>query len=303
MIFISIASYCDDRLRYTMADALVKAKYKSDINFGIVEQAPLIKRINLRSNKARYVGIDPFESRGACWARSICMSLYQGEEFFLQIDSHMLFDQDWDEKLINTLQACPSPKPIISSYPNAFEIIDGKPVRKPAAHRAICHIVKGDFPEDSLVLSFEGRPVDSDLVPGFTVGAGCIFTHGQFIQEVPYDPWLYFHGEEQALAARAYTFGWDIFHTPLPIYHLYDTDPDNCYRPKHWSEQDDKLRKQRWWELDKAAKERISKLFSGQSLGIYGLGPVRTLKQYEDFSGIDYTNRVIHERAKADRTQ
>lgn len=284
-----------------MVDTLVKAKYPNDIRFGIVDQSPPEHRLSLDSSLARYIWIDAVQSRGACWARSICQSLYQNEEFYLQIDSHMLFEQDWDTTLISRLQSCPSPKPIISSYPNAFEMIDNKPVKKPATDRAICHVVREDFKPDHLVLSFLGNPAPTDLAPGFSLGAGCVFTHGHFIYEVPYDPWLYFHGEEQTLAARAYTFGWDIFHVPLPLYHLYDTDPDNCYRPKHWSEQADKLRKQRWWDMDKAAKERINKLFTLQPLGIYGLGPVRSLADYQTFSGIDYTNRIIHERAKQPR--
>lgn len=301
MIFVSIASYCDPLLQQTITDALAKATDKNGINFGIVEQAPADQRLNLRGIKSRYVGIDPYEARGACWARSICMSLYQGEDYFLQIDSHMLFEDNWDELLIHRLNSCPSPKPIISSYPNAFEMIDGEPKPKPSTDRAICHIVNGDFPADHFVLSFIGQPAATDMAPGFSVGAGCIFTKGQFVYEVPYDPWLYFHGEEQSIAARAFTFGWDIFHVPLPLYHLYDTEPGNCYRPKHWSEQDDQVRKQRWWEFDNAAKARINKLFSLHPLGIYGLGPVRSLRDYESFSGIDYTNRTIHEQARKPR--
>lgn len=297
MIFVSIASYCDEVLKHTILDSLVKAKYRNDIRYGIVEQAPAKDRLNLRASNTRYVGIDPYESRGACWARAICMSMYEGEEFFLQIDSHMLFEQNWDAKMIATLQSCPSPKPILSSYPNSFKFVDGIPTAEAINNESICHVVKGDMAANYMI-SIQGHAIAAPMVPGFLIAGGCLFTHGIFTQQVPYDPFLYFQGEEQSLAARAYTFGWDIFHAPMPIFHLYDTDPDNCYRPKHWSDEEDEARKKRWWDLDKISKDRIAKLFTGQSLGVYGLGPVRTLRQYEDFSGLDYTNKIVTDKAR-----
>lgn len=300
-IFVSVASYCDSMLQLTLDDALAKANNPDRITFGVVEQAPPDKRVNLRDSRHRYVGIDPYESRGVCWARAICMSLYQNEDYFLQIDSHMLFDRGWDDVLISALHSCPSNKALISSYPNPFEVIDGVPTVKPHANQAIVHIVSGNFLPNDFALQFVGMGVDKDCVLGFALGAGCIFVSGAFVGEVPYDPWLYFHGEEQSLAVRAFTFGWDIFHVKLPLYHLYDTDPDTCPRPKHWSEKEDTVRKQRWWELDKISKHRLELLFTEKSLGIYGLGPVRTLQQYQDFSGIDYANKVIHDKAKQPR--
>ena len=90
------------------------------------------------------------------------------------------------------------------------------------------------FEPDHPVLGFEAHPVDRDEpVPGFHVGAGCLFAPGQFVQAFPYDPYFYFHGEEQALAARIFTHGWDIFHVPgQPVYHLYNT-PNSVHRRGH----------------------------------------------------------------------
>lgn len=300
MIFISIASYYDGLLRHTVLDAIARAKYKNDLVFGIVEQTPFPYRLNPNSEKIRYVGIEPHEARGACWARSLCMSLYEGEKFFFQIDSHMAFDDGWDEDLIHKLEKCPSSKPIITNYPHEFDVVDKEVIKKPYTKGALCTVACGDFEDDkeNYTIPFIGAATDEMLVPGCMIAGGCLFTFGSFIDEVPYDPFFYFIGEEQSLSIRAYTHGWDIFHVPTSIYHLYATENTPSYRPKHWDEHQDKIRKQRWWERDKHSKERLKKLVTNQHLGAYGLGQARTLRQFEEFSGVDYTNRIVHEKAK-----
>lgn len=107
-------------------------------------------------------------------------------------------------------------------------------VHKPTTTQALVHVLKpgATFEADHRVLPFEAHPHAGDaaadaVVPGFHLAAGCLFAPGRLVQALPYDPHFYFHGEEQALAVRLFTHGWDIFHTPrLPGYHLYNT-PDS----------------------------------------------------------------------------
>ncbi len=57
------------------------------------------------------------------------------------------------------------------------------------------------------------------------VSAHFLFTLGAFVNDVPYDPELYFHGEEIMLAIRAFTHGYDLFHPPEHIlWHEYTRD-------------------------------------------------------------------------------
>ncbi len=60
-IFISIASYCDELLFFTINSCIEKAKEPQNIVFAIVDQ---------------------------------------NEEYLLQIDSHTLFEENWNESLI-----------------------------------------------------------------------------------------------------------------------------------------------------------------------------------------------------------
>lgn len=309
-IFISIASYCDPLLLTTIEEALKQAKFPENLRFGVVEQNYLEDRISLQGEvlqkQVRYLGINPAESRGACWARAIAMTLYEGEEWFLQIDSHMRFDAEWDDIFLSAAKECAQKNPnfLISSYPLAFKYEDGKPIIPKASEGPIGHVLKPttEFKEEDLILRFVGlhqTKKTTEIIQGFHLGAGCIFAPGKIVYDLPYDPFLYFWGEEQTLAVRAFTRGWDIFHiSKLPVYHLYDWEgaPE---RVKHWDVEEDKIRAQRWWGLDKRAKRRASDLLSGvNDLGVYGLGSVRTLDDYAIFSGIDYRTRTFTERAK-----
>lgn len=51
------------------------------------------------------------ESSGGPWARNLAQSLWRGEPYTLQVDSHMKFEPEWDWKLIEMLEALPSDKP------------------------------------------------------------------------------------------------------------------------------------------------------------------------------------------------
>jgi hypothetical protein len=142
------------------------------------------------------------------------------------------------------------------------------------------------------------------VLPAFHVGAGCLFAPGRITHAFPYDPWLYFHGEEQALALRLYTHGWDLFHMPaLPVHHLYNDAASGApARPLHWDAQHEAGRDMDWWSLEQRARARLEALVQGADLGAYGLGRERSLADFAAFSGIDYAARTLSPRAYQPRT-
>ena len=52
----------------------------------------------------RCIKFDAAESRGACWARREAQGVYGGEDFLLQIDSHMRAVEHWDDLLADDLE-------------------------------------------------------------------------------------------------------------------------------------------------------------------------------------------------------
>lgn len=301
-IFVSIASFCDPLLEFTVRSALTQASRPERVRIAIVDQQQLHLRMPVPEHWAaqvQVIHIDPLEARGPCWARALAMSLYQGERWFLQIDSHTWFEPGWDERLVRWGEACAALNPycLLTAYPNPFRMVDGQPRAELISSQVLAHVVKTGEQFDAAhpVLMFEGVPVHSDQpIYGLHVAAGCLFAPGAVVSALPYDPFLYFHGEEQSFALRAWTRGWDIFHIPgVPLYHHY-VPASGSGRPMHWSPEFDAQRTLRSTVLSERANSRLrALLWDGADLGVYGLGTARSLAEYAAFSGIDYAQRVI----------
>ena len=313
-IFISIASYQDPLLISTIFSAYENAENKSDLMFSICDQSdsPIkVKEISF-SNQIQYDHVDPLFSKGPCWARHRAQSFFNEEDYFLQIDSHTQFAPRWDSIFIQQLEKISGnqkndgyfKKPIITSYPRSFKVLD--------FDKGLFELNTGDkhtqvitYRKDSLFLkgSFSrqiGIPTKhDDITHAILMAAGCIFTRGSFIKEIPYDPNYYFYGEELSMALRAFTHGYSFFHIPdVPLFHLY-TDTNDIPRKLHWDPEDDKKRAVKWTELDKKSLNRLDDLFAGKVQEPMSLGYERSLEDYALISGIDLKNNVVLDLNKA----
>jgi len=294
-------------LFFTLQTAISKAQQPELLHFGVVDQNIQDQREAIRAlpfgAQVRYLHIHAQDTLGVSWARNVAFSLYDDEEYLLQIDSHTYFEENWDSNLRaqHTQLLSRSAKPIISTYPYRFDMVDGIPKYTPSEGKTA--LVLRPLPEsrltqDDVVLRFIGKHMFTDkAVPGCHVSAGFIFCAGSFVEEVPYDPYLYFHGEEQSLAVRAYTRGWDIFHpTWVPLYHLYK-EANMPHETHHWYGEVDAQRAFNSAYLTQRAKLRLNRLLCGDGLpGAYGLGQVRSLDEFIAFSGIDYKQKAITDR-------
>ena len=300
-IFINIASYRDPLLANTINDAYNNARYNAALVFGVVEQALPDEALKLDSFKFRrqikYLRVDPEYARGACWPRNVAQSYWSGEDYYLQIDSHTLFEKGWDESLINQYNELRQyhNKPVISSYAHIFSAHnnDISNLQKTKLSGLLTLVVdpKG-FSADKTDYFVQPKAHIVDrpkFTHGFLVSGHFLFTNGNICQDVPYDPYMYFSGEEPSYALRLWTSGYNIFHTlDLPLYTYYG----NSYRPVSWGDKEE-LRSIKWWEYDKRSKERLLKVVTGVDTSIYCLGTERTLDQYKNWSGIDYVTRTL----------
>ncbi|GIS26844.1 MAG: hypothetical protein CM15mP127_12170 [Gammaproteobacteria bacterium] len=94
-IFISIASYQDPLLESTVFSAIHNADNPNNLVFGICDQSSNIKDLsayNAQSEISMSTLILYFR-RDHVGLRKSHQSLFQDEEFYLQIDSHTQFDK------------------------------------------------------------------------------------------------------------------------------------------------------------------------------------------------------------------
>ena len=290
LIFVSIAAYRDPQLVPTIVDCISKASSAQRLRFGICwqrgpEEAPLPFLQDLRF---RVLEVKWEQSRGACWARAEIMKLWQGEEWFLQVDSHCRFASGWDAMLLQAITETGSDKPILSTYATPFtpgenEVLGGGPLQiafQAFTPDGIPQLKPADFPNSRSA----GRPMR-----GRFVSAGFLFTAGHFVEEVPYDPELYFMGEETAMTVRAFTHGYDFFHPQQTIvWHDYlRTDAK-----KHWGDHTEASSvSPSWSELDEKSRSKVHCLLRGEPVDSFGLGHARTIEQYEAYAGLSFEHR------------
>ena len=290
-IFVSIASYRDTDLQNTLDSLFANAAHPDRVFVGIFLQIAdeldnttcLVKpRPNVRIDT-----VDARAARGPGWARSKVQAMWKGEDFFFQVDSHMRFAKNWDELLCEMWAKCPGDKAVLSTYPLPFTPPNDLSADKYVTIKPKGFDVDGVFLQNSgmVPLTFQG------LARNYFISAGMLFGPSSMIKEVPVDPYIFFTGEEITTALRLWTHGYDIYVPNKAIaYHNYAPAPE---RPRIW--QDPTIT----YQYKKSSRERVLWLCGvreaapiGNEIAKYSLGTTRTLKEYEELSGVDFTNQL-----------
>jgi glycosyltransferase involved in cell wall biosynthesis len=297
-IFIQIASYRDPQLVPTIKDCIEKAKNPKNLVFSIAWQhstEDAWDNLDEFKDDKRFkiIDIDYKDAKGACWARNQLQQQYNDEEYTLQLDSHHRFLENWDAELITMYKGLVEKgheKPLLTSYISSFD-----PDNDPAARVQVPWKMNFDrfIPEGAvffLPAGIDNYKELSEPIPARFYSAHFAFASGSFVKEVPHDPEYYFHGEEISIAVRAYTWGYDLFHPHKTlIWHEYTRKN----RTKQWD--DDRT----WVDKNNACHKRNRKLFEMDGevkdidFGPYDFGTVRTLEDYERYSGLSFKKRAV----------
>ena len=293
-IFISIASYRDPELQWTIKSAIENANNPDNLYFGVVHQGVDSELFDIQGIKnISLTKMHPKEARGAGYARAKAMELYSGQEYFLQVDSHTRFVPGWDLTSIDQLNRAKNisghSKVILSYFPAPFEpernggmfLIKNNPKIKDYPTRQKISLNKRKqwtaerFEFDS---KLKENPELSETVLG-----GFMFSDASIIEEVPYDPEISFFGEEICFAMRSWTRGWDIYSPSKNIvYHFYSRGGYS----KIWKDRN--LRGISWKELEEISYAKQKRILCGEETGIFGAGSVRSLEEYEMFTSTNF---------------
>lgn len=297
-IFVNIASYRDTECQWTVRDLFEKASNPDRVFVGLCWQFVPGEdddcfEIETRPEQVRRIDFHAKESRGVCWARNKVQGLWEGEEFTLQIDSHMRFVEGWDDILLEMYKDCPTEKAVLTTYPIPYV-----PPNELSAPAIVTIMPKYFDKHGILMFRSEAKGIKQapeKPTPTSYIAAGFLFGPGQTIADAPYDPHIYFQGEEITLACRLWTHGWDLF-TPNKhiIYHDYTNRPN---RIRHWKDDLD------WGKLNQRSMKRVRHILDMQTstdkhvledIEQYGLGTARSLLEYEAFSHLDFKKRMIN---------
>jgi hypothetical protein len=280
-IFISIASYWDSQLHETIESALKHAANPGRICIGVnlQDRQQYYEDLLSRSYPNTKILFTPHEqSRSIVSARRALIDvLYGGEDYFLQIDSHTRFKDNWDNILINQLQSIPEDKVIISTYPNEFTYPDPNmdylklPYNAPLVFDTFLN-------DDSRDNRFKPKNLaalkDYDVVDNKRIAAGFLFTDARWIQEVPLPAkGIIFNGEEEYMTYLSYLKGWNIkLPSEAVVWHNYD-----------WKDRDGKPYRLLNGNLGKGVEDRSVDIINDV---LFHQKYVRSLEELENYLGV-----------------
>ena len=313
-IFVSIASYRDSVCSTTVESLYSMADSPQNVYVGLCQQNNGKEDqdcVNYNSNiiskyikNIRTIRIPYFEAKGPTWARYLCSTLWDGEQYYFQIDSHTKFVKGWDTKCINMINMIKdsnlSKKPVLSHYPKEYEAYTDGELSDDEKYN-VPRMCKSFFNKRDM-LSFMGSQVmNSNKIPYNTpyLASGMFFCEAYFLDELPYDPNLdyLFVGEEILHSIRFYTNGWDIY-TPYEniIFHEYERKD----KPKIWTDNPyysdlPAFNKVKYYigMIQEKEKNNIDKHIIN-NIDKYGLGKVRNIQDYFKFAGIDIANKKVY---------
>jgi hypothetical protein len=228
------------------------------------------------------------DSQGCCWARYQIGTCYRGEDYHLQIDSHTQFRPYWDRLVIADLNMV-GPKSVITGHLPYYQFAErGTAPPRDAFRHDGCRFSPRLKPWGFRLHAREGLPcidpmdieeeLDESVPPVETLyySGHFAFSPGQFVVDVPYDPDLFFFGEEITMAVRAYCAGYNLYQprkwlgSSLLARHSHLED-DAPARLLYWSPEEDSQREIGWWQRDIMSKIKAQAVVNGKWWGKYGI--------------------------------
>ena len=257
-IFVNLASYRDALCSTTISEIFTKADRPERVTVALCQQnlptdADCVADTFPWKDNIKVIKVHALDAKGVMYARYLASTLYNNEDYYCQLDSHLKIRVGWDSlciSMLKQLKASGVSKPLLSYYPKSYEdhpdnLDEGLSPRNfdyTGVDESVTQICKAFYMESKGVLSFDGAGTvtyaENQLprkVP--FIAGGFVFADGKFIIDVPFDPDLTFTfvGEEILMSARAYTFGYDT-HSPTKniVFHKYTREGE----PKIWTDVD-----------------------------------------------------------------
>lgn len=232
-IFVSVASYRDSQIYATIQSCLNNAANPDQIVIGIALQETEEFKNKFMSwippnVRVKYTPYDAVRSVVSV-RNEIIDELYRGEKFFLQVDSHTRFKENWDRILVDQYHSIPNDKLILTTYPNEFHYPDPNKEYLSLPHNAPLTFDRFFNKDD-----FRFKTGNKDSLKKFEVDsnprvcAGFLFTDCRWLNEIRIPEGIAYNGEEDYLTYASYLKDWDLkVPSEAVVWHNYScTDRD-----------------------------------------------------------------------------
>lgn len=238
LIFINLASYRDRECHKTIKSLIANCTNWKNLRIVVCEQNseedipfnynldPIYKSI------IRVIRMSYKNARGPTLARFLIQQQYSGEEYYMQIDSHTIFEKDWDYKLINTINNLP-PKSCLTQYLPDYQIGTFKTQPKLRGNLKVSRICALDG-FTRINAEYINPNVKYDSPFKSNGWSGCFsFSRGDICYDAPIDAYTpdVFFGEEMDICLRLFTRGWNFY---APHYPIAYTNFNRSYRETFW---------------------------------------------------------------------
>lgn len=297
-IFVSICSYRDPLLHFTLESLIENKSDRHEATYSILEQAVYKESLEklypelVERPDVFYKRIDPIYSDGVGWARKVNSLNVRDEDFFYQVDSHMVFDPNWDRYLVEDykrgVKKSGSKRVIIDGGTKTYTLDENNEPHKHIEANGVTTYARYFMWDRNSILGVHGHhvPPTKDVIPTSHLFAGNLFTHTEWLTNVGINHLSYFDGEEQLLTMTSFEAGYHMY-APTEI-HCYHFHGSGEYTTKQWFKPIITMEKYgKYVELSiKQWKDYLEQV------------PESVLIDYYKYSGVDYINKKIEDRTR-----
>lgn len=255
-IYVAVPTEYDPEIFYTIKDIVLNSSDPSSIFIGVACMTDLeyFNKIKNEFKTFKNITIKHFsteikENVGVGAGRKNALSMYSGQDYILQIDSHTMLSKNWDIVLLKlfkeAIKETKNKKTILTSYLPAYvhTIRDG---RSQASNEkpAYCFFRKEEFfsgiekniPRWDLKFLLETRfekkifkkIKNKKFLPAQKINAQFIFTTKEYFLNSGLPDNVFFYEEEIIQSINLYDLGYSFVwpNVILPLRHLYGWDAD-----------------------------------------------------------------------------
>lgn len=298
-ILVSMIAYREKNLGESVRDCYLKADNPDDLIFSIVsEQYEDSLHADLSfipNDQLIYRKLDLSNYRGVLWSRAETTKVDKDYDFILYTCGHNLFAPGWDSITLTEYSKAllKSEKALLTVYGPEYTFssdgtinygyLDGSTNN---SYRP--RINKEYIPGHSFPL-VEDIPNDNDVYEDYYLQFSWVFAPKAYVDEVPLDPDMNYHGEEIYTTVQSWCRDWRFFGSPK-LSHYHDTNKEypgeqlsrmSTHRP--WSDQN----KYSFWAQSDESMLKLNLLLSGKLQGIYGGITKEQVLAYCKASGMD----------------